>query len=194
MATMDIPVADQHAKNDGHVIMLLRGKLVELLVKLQPELYRKHVITSKNGEPMLYIKLLKALYGLLRSALLLYKKLAGDLVDMGFEINPYDPWVANKEVNGSQMTGTWHADNLKVSHKDPAEVREFILAMAKIYGPGITVTRGKIHTYLGIDFHYSTSQSVKVSMIKYEKQVLDDFPEAITSTSSSPVADQLFVV
>ena len=37
---------------------------------------------------MLYEKLLKALYALLRSALLFYKKLAGELVSMGFEINP----------------------------------------------------------------------------------------------------------
>ena len=92
--------------------MLLIGKMVKLLVKLQPELYRKYVITSKNGEPMLYVKLLKGLYGLLRSALLFYKKLAGELVNMGFEINPYDPCVANKMVNGSQMTVTWHVDEL----------------------------------------------------------------------------------
>ena len=45
---------------------------------------------------MLYVKLLKALYGLLKSALLFYKKLAGELVDMGFEINPYDPCVGHK--------------------------------------------------------------------------------------------------
>ena len=113
-----------HAKNDGHIIMLLRGKMVELPVKLQPELYQKYVITSKNGEPMLYVKLLKALYGLLRSALLFYKKLRGDLENMGFEINPYDPCVANMEINGFQMTVTWHVDNLKVSHKDPAAVTQ----------------------------------------------------------------------
>ena len=71
-------------KNDGHIIMLLRGKMVDLLVKLQPELYRKYVIFSKNGEPMLYDKLLKALYGLLRSTLLFYKKLADNFVNMGF--------------------------------------------------------------------------------------------------------------
>ena len=47
---------------------------------------RKYVITSKNGEPMLDVKLLKALCGLLRSALLFYKKLAGELVNMCFEI------------------------------------------------------------------------------------------------------------
>ena len=55
------------------------------------------------------------------------------------------------------MTVTWHVDDLKMSHKDPAEVAKFPLVMAKIYGPGITVTRGKVHTYLGMDFDYSTS-------------------------------------
>ena len=71
---------------------------------------------------------------------------------------------------------------------------KFLLAMAKIYGPGVTVTRGKILTYLGMAFDYSTPQTVKVLMIKYAKQVLDNFPEAITSTSSLPAADHLFVV
>ena len=105
---------------------------------------------------MLYVKLLKALRGVLRSALLFYKKITGGLIDMGFETNHYDPCVANKMVNGSQMTVTWHMDNLKVSHNDPVEVTKFLLAMAKIYGTGITVPRGKVHTYLGMNFDYST--------------------------------------
>ena len=37
---------------------------------------------------------------------------------MGFKINPYDPCVLNKMVNGHQMTIYWHVDDLKVSHKD----------------------------------------------------------------------------
>ena len=67
---------------------------------------------------MLYVRLSKALYGLLQSALLFYKKLRVELEDYGIEVNPYDPCVANKVVNGSQMTVTWHMDDLKVSHKD----------------------------------------------------------------------------
>ncbi len=38
----------------------------------------------------------KALYGMLKSTLLFYKKLVEDLKSVGFEINPYDPCVANK--------------------------------------------------------------------------------------------------
>ena len=116
---------------------------------------------------MLSVKLLKALCGLVKSALLFYKKLAGELVNMGSDINPYGTCVAKKVEYGTQMTVTWHVDNLKVSHKEPSDASEFILEMGKIYSPGITVTHGKIHSYLGMDFDYSTPSSVEVSMIKY---------------------------
>jgi len=103
-ATLDLPGAHLHAENDEHTIMLLKGKLAELLVQVEPSLYRKYVITNSKGEPMLYVKLAKSLYGLLQSALLFYKKLRGELEDMGFEVNPYNPCMANKIVNGIQMT------------------------------------------------------------------------------------------
>ena len=54
------------------------------------------------------MKIKKALYGLLKAALLFYEKLSSDLIADGFEINPYDPCVANKMINGEQMTVVWH--------------------------------------------------------------------------------------
>ena len=64
--------------------MLLKGKLAELMVQIYPKMYQKYVITSSKGEPMLYVQLSKALYGLLQSALLFYKKLQTELEDFGF--------------------------------------------------------------------------------------------------------------
>ena len=112
LAIVDIGTAFFRADNDKEVLMKLRRKIVELLVQLKPTMYRKYVTVGPNGEPILYVRLLKALYGLLRSALLFYKKLRGDLENMGFVVNPYDPCVANKMINGSQMTVTWHVDDL----------------------------------------------------------------------------------
>ena len=40
----------------------------------------------------------KAIYGLLRSILLFYRKLRGELEAYGFNINPYDPCVGKKMV------------------------------------------------------------------------------------------------
>ena len=98
MAIVDVGTAFLHADNDEEILMKLRGKIVELLVQLKPTMYRKSVTIGPNGEPILYVRLLKALYGLLRSALLFYKKLRSNLENIGFEINPYDPCVANKMV------------------------------------------------------------------------------------------------
>ena len=72
---------------------------------------------------------------MLRAALLFYKRLRGDLENMGFEVNPYDPCVANKMVNGKQMTICWHVDDLKVSHVDKNAVTVLALELAKLYGP-----------------------------------------------------------
>jgi hypothetical protein len=89
-----------------------------MLVSLNPELYSP-VVTEKRGEPILYVELLKALYSTLQAALLFYKKLKKDLEGIGFKINPYDPCVANRTVNGKQHTVTWHVDDIKSSHVDP---------------------------------------------------------------------------
>ena len=40
----------------------------------------------------------RALYKFLKGALLFHEKLVGKLEEYGLEINPYDPYVANKTV------------------------------------------------------------------------------------------------
>jgi hypothetical protein len=70
VATVDIPRAFLHAYNDKDTFMLLRGRLAELMVQVDPALYYKYVIYSKNKEPLLYVKLSKAICGLLKSTLL----------------------------------------------------------------------------------------------------------------------------
>jgi hypothetical protein len=65
-------------------------------VKASPHIYRKHITLDANNQPILYVKLQKAVYGCMRSALLFYQKLVGDFESQGFELNHYDPCVANK--------------------------------------------------------------------------------------------------
>ena len=49
------------------------------------------------------------------------------------------------------MIVTWHVDNLKVSHKDSFEITKFACWLSEIYGEDLTVHRGKVHDYLGMD-------------------------------------------
>jgi hypothetical protein len=57
-----------------------------------------------------------ALYKTMVASLLYYRKFAKSLTDIQFTINPYDPCVANKILDGKQMTICWHVDDLKASH------------------------------------------------------------------------------
>ena len=102
--------------------MRLRGKLAELMVKVAPEIYTKYVTINKKGKTVVYVRLLNALYGIMKAALLYYQRFVKDLKSVGFEINPYDPCVANKIIQGKQLTIVWHVDDLKVCHVSAAIV------------------------------------------------------------------------
>jgi len=75
IAVTDIPGAFLHADMEQDIHMLLEGTIAELIVKLEPSLYRKFVLRNKQGKPMLYVKLQKALYGTLQAALLFWRLL-----------------------------------------------------------------------------------------------------------------------
>ena len=86
--------------------------MADLLIKTAPEIYRKHTIINRKGETVLYIRALNAIYGIMKAALLFYQKFVGDLMMFGFKVNPYDPCVANKTINGKQLSLVWHVDDI----------------------------------------------------------------------------------
>ncbi len=98
---IDIPGAFLHADNKDYVVMKMNGLLAELMVKMDPKIYQKY-ITIEKGRQVLYLCLQKALYGMMKSALLFYRKFIKELKEMGFEIDPYDPCMANKLVDGKR--------------------------------------------------------------------------------------------
>jgi len=83
--------------------------------------YEKFVVI-KNGKKVLYLQLLKALYGCVQSALLWYNLFTNTLVQMGFKLNPYDLCVANSQIKGKQCTVAWYVDDNKISHADDTVV------------------------------------------------------------------------
>jgi hypothetical protein len=112
--TADIPNAfvqtDVDEKNQvkgDRIIMKIRGPLVDMLLEIAPEVYEGYS-TYKGKTKVLYVKMLKAIYGMLQSSLLYYKKFRKDIESIGFEVNPYDPCVANRILNGKQHTVSWH--------------------------------------------------------------------------------------
>ena len=87
---------------------------------------RKAKPTKEKNKDVLYVQLDRALYGCVQSALLWYELFSSTLVNMGFEINPYDRCVANKVIKGKQCTIAWYVDDNIVTHEDPEVVTEVI--------------------------------------------------------------------
>ena len=190
--TADIPNAFVQTHLDEsptgeRTIMKITGKLVEMLVELDPHTY-KDFVTIEKGVQVLHVDMWMALYGMIKSSLLYYKKWRGDLVSIGFEVNPYDPCVANRMINGHQHTVAWHVDDVKSSHVDPKVNDNFHKWMQKHYGDpsinNVKVVRGKRHDYLGMVLDYSTPGVVKIDMNHYVQAMIDEFPEELNSQNA----------
>lgn len=146
--TADLPGAFLNTVTDELVFMVLKGELCELMVRVNPKIYRRYVTTDKKGTPILYVQLYKSMYGLLRSALLFYRKLRAELEAVGFVVNPYDPCVANRISDcGHQQTVLWHVDDLMMSHVDRRENLWLVDYLKGIYGDKMTVVTGKNVTW-----------------------------------------------
>ena len=105
VATYDVPGAHLQVKlapreNNERVLMKLRGRFVDIMCKVNPE-YSKNVI-YENGQKVLYMEILQAIYGCIESALRWYELYSHTLEKESFEINPYDRCAANKVINGKQ--------------------------------------------------------------------------------------------
>ena len=59
-------------EGEERVMMKITGVLVDMLVQLNPQLYGPHIVYEK-GNKVLYVQVLRAIYGMLIASLLRYK-------------------------------------------------------------------------------------------------------------------------
>ena len=163
-------------EGEERVVMRVTGPLVDVLVKIAPEIYAKHVVVE-NGKRVLYVIVLRAIYGMLISALLWYRTFRKDLESIGFKFNPYDACIANRIIKGNQQTIRFHVDDLLSSHVDKTVNDEFLKWLNKKYGNlgEVTATRGNKHEYLGMILTFENG-NLTVDMCKYVKNMLKGFP------------------
>ena len=92
---------------------------------------------------MIYLRILKALYGCIKSALLWHDLYANTLKELGFVVNPYYQLVTNKIIDGKQCTIIWYVNDKKLSHVDLKVNTIIVEVIAKIFGD-LVITRVKI--------------------------------------------------
>ena len=109
-------------------------------------------------------------------------------------MNPYNPCVWNKMINGSQMTVIFHVDDGIVSHIDPKQVTDFLKELSKIYGKTdpLTIKRGKIHDYLGMTIDFSTDQQVMITMYDYIVKLIDKLLKDMIGEKGTAAPEYLF--
>jgi Reverse transcriptase (RNA-dependent DNA polymerase) len=189
VATADVVGAYLNANMDTFSLMKLSGEAVEIMIQVEPKY--KNFVSMEKGKQVLYLQLMKALYGCVKSALLWYELFTSTLQDMGFELNPYDACVANKLINGSQCTVVWYVDANKISHVDPKVVTNVIEKIEQKFGK-MTVTRGNSHTFLGMNFTINDNKTVTISMKTYLQEAITESGIDITRQATSPAGKGLF--
>ena len=173
------------------------------MVATAPEIYKKYVSFNRKGELVLYVETLNALYRIMKAALHFYIKFIANLKSVRFQLNLYDPCVANNIVDGAQLTVVWNVDYLKVSHIDGGVVTRMAAWIKKTYerlfkdGSGaMKLNRGMIHEYLGMTLDYSNRGEVKITMYNYIRDIITDFKQYDPSNKNSRTlaANHLFKV
>ena len=67
-----------------------------------------------------------------------------ELEKLGFKLNAYDKFLANKVMNGNQCTIAWNIDDNKISHVSKEVVNSMIKKLES-YFREFTVTNGDEH-------------------------------------------------
>ena len=192
VAIFDVPGAYLQAEmpKEKKLLMKFRDEFVDIMCEVNPE-YKQHV-TVEHGKRVLYVKVLRAIYGCIESALLWYELYVKVLKRMGFVLNPYDKCVANKMINGKQCTIAWYVDDNKLSHVDPDVVTKIMDEIKEHFGD-LVISRGNEHDLLGMKIVMDRkNKNINIDMTDQIKEALEMFGEEVDDTVVSPAKRHLF--
>ncbi len=79
-----VPSAFVNTDVDEDILIVLKGELAGMMEQIAPQIDRKYIAVDKKGTKILYMKLQKVLYGLMRASLLFYRKLQKNLRNTGW--------------------------------------------------------------------------------------------------------------
>ena len=71
--------------------------------------------------------------------------------------------VANKDINGKHFTITWYVDDNKVSFLGQDVIDDTIRKVEERL-PGLTVTKGNVHNFLGMKISYLQNRRIAINM------------------------------
>ena len=163
----------------------MKSSWISCLVQIAPDIYKSYITTDEKGMKQFLVQCQNALYGTMVASLLYYHKFTKSLTCIRFKINPYNPCIANKTVDGTQITICFHVDDCKLSHHSSRANDKMIDWLWQEYesifedGSGqMTVSRGRVHKYLRMTLDYTIHGQVNILMFDYVNEIIDAFEKA----------------
>jgi hypothetical protein len=191
VGTADVGGAYLHAYMKQFISMRFVGWAVDLLCDVNPE-YAKFVVYEGKTK-VLYVRCNKAIYGCVVSGVLWYELFSETLEQQGFTVNPYDFCVANAIIDGSQCTVGWFVDDTKISHVKPSVVTKIINMLEARFGR-MTVTRGRVHKFLGMTITYLGDGTATVHMPSYITEAIDESGLDVSKSAKTPCSNALLFI
>jgi hypothetical protein len=186
--TVDITGAYLHCDVKEVIYMKLDPIVSKILVELDHS-YAEFV--TESGQ--IWVRLKKALYGLVESARLFYDHLCTTLTTIGFEMNPYDRCVFTRKVDGDTQYVCFHVDDLFCSASDPALNDQLYRELNDAYPRCVKRhnARDEVIDYLGMDFDFKSSPgNVLINQTAYIEKMLKSHP--VEGDAASPARNDLF--
>ena len=115
---IDAPGEFLTADTEKEVIVILENEMVEAMLEIDKDVYKKYIIHGKNEKKHMYVRFSKEMHGTIKAALLYYRKVSKEIRGYGFVINLYKPCISNKWMDRGQLNVVWHVNDMKVSHKN----------------------------------------------------------------------------
>jgi hypothetical protein len=191
VATVNVAGANFKAYMDDYVLMKFTGASVDMLCNLNPDHKKNEAV--QNGVKVLYVRLIKAIDGCVKLALLWYDLFYGHLQEMGFVIHPHNSYVANCIIKGKQCTIACYVYDAKISHMDP-NVASSILDQLKARFDRMTITYGLEHMFPGMRIRYTGKGTAIINMKQYLDEALAECGMDITREVTTPALKDLFDV
>lgn len=183
--TVDIGGAYLNADMKADVFMRLDERIAALACQFDP-----NCRNFLEGRGSLVVKLKKALYGCLESGKLWYDKLVSILTKIGFAPNPHERCVFNMIKDGKQITIAVYVDDLLLTC-EVAELLDFITDQEiPKYLDEVKVTKGLVHSFLGMTLDFSLPGQVSITMSNYISEALTDYQ--VSGVAATPALPNLF--
>ena len=166
--SLDVEGAYLECELKNPVYMRINNALSNIIVNLYPD-YATYI---DNG--VLYVKLLRALYGLPQSGQIWYNHLINIFKSEGYTVSEEDPCVCTKSIGNSYMTLGVHGDDVLFSHEDERVINDEIIKIGKHFG-NYKVSNPNKFKHLGMIIERNSNMDLIISMEYFIDEICNEF-------------------